>query len=106
MQARFSGIVLAGALFAFSGFASDRMITNDDLERKYPPEEEPTGAKAQQWLDRSEQYENDCSRLLLIANEARRDVYHETDKDRKQDKLDRYNSTYAEYAAKCRRQGK
>ena len=40
------------------------------------------------------------------ANEARRHAYSETDKDRKAYKLERYNSAYAEYASKCRKQAR
>ena len=48
MRIRSFCIIVTVILYAAAGYTSDMVITNDDLERKYPPEA-PAGNKAWLW---------------------------------------------------------
>lgn len=100
---RLLGIMIAGVVYAFSAFAAGPMITNDDLERKYPrepPAENEAYLRDQERLRR----EAECAELKQLEALARKAVYDESDSRPKHERhaqLARYQSAYQK---KCQSQ--
>ena len=50
-------MIIIGGVYGFSGYAADRMITNDDLEKRYAPE---APAENKWWKWQQEKAEDNC----------------------------------------------
>jgi len=93
--------VLMGIFYALAGYAADNMITNDDLERKYPSTESPTNKQTGQQqneheVERSE-HDVECEELKQLVDEARQALHDENDPlpyDKRAIKYYKINTTY------------
>jgi hypothetical protein len=104
MKGPWIGLALAAALSSGSTFAADGMITNEDLERRYPPEEAPTGDAGRNWIYERTRKEDECAALKQMVAHARHAVHDESDPRPYNDRATEYTKYQQQYLKQCREQ--
>ncbi len=100
MKKKLFGIVIVGALYAFCGYAAEKMITNDDLERKYPPAS-PAVPEGYLLRLKKDKLEAECASLKQEVSQARQAVHDDNDPRPRNDRLIEYTRINTYYMKKC-----
>lgn len=100
MKKRVLGIIIAGMVCAAAGYAAEKMITNDDLERKYPSQE-PAVNEAYLRQNERLRLEAECEELKQAVAWARKAVHDENDPRPYNDRAVQYYRVRSTYQNKC-----